>query len=188
MIAIWILSRRLREWRVDRNAFNYNAGMTSATDPDLYKRHRYPTEIVAPAVWIYFRFPLSYRDVEELLAAHGIHVTDETIRQWCRQLGQTNANQVRQWRSQPGDKWHPDEVFRKINGETWHIWRAVNQYGEVLDILVTSKHDKQAAKRSFRKLLKDCLPVAQCRQFCRFSGHNGRLAARRSRTGVCDCG
>ena len=130
--------------------------MTPSTDPALYKRHRYPTAIISHAVWLYFRFSLSYRDVEELLAARGIHVTYETVRQWCLKFGQTYANQLRRRRPQPGDKWHLDEVFLKINGEICYLWRAVDQYGNVLDILVTSKRDKQAAKRFFRKLLKGC--------------------------------
>jgi len=130
--------------------------MIPSPDPALYKRHRYPTEIIAHAVWLYFRFPLSYRDVEELLAARGISVTYETIRQWCLKFGQTYANQLRRRRPQPGDKWHLDEVFLKINGQIHYLWRAVDQYGTVLDILVTSKRDKQAAKRFFRKVLKGC--------------------------------
>jgi putative transposase len=126
-----------------------------ATDPALYKRHRYPTEIIAHAVWLYFRFSLSYRDVEELLAARGILVSYETVRQWGLKFGQTYANQLRRRRPQPGDKWHIDEVFLKINGATRYLWRAVDQYGNVLDILVTAKRDKHAAKRFFRKLLTD---------------------------------
>jgi putative transposase len=130
--------------------------MMPSTDPALYKRHRYPTEIIAHAVWLYFRFTLSYRDVEEILAARGILVSYETIRQWCRKFGQVYANQLRRRRPQPGDKWHLDEVFLKINGEIQYLWRAVDQFGNVLDILVTSKRDAQAAKRFFRKLLKGC--------------------------------
>jgi len=130
--------------------------MTPAPDPALYKRHRYPTEIIAHAVWLYFRFTLSYRDVEELLAARGIYVTYETIRQWCLKFGQLYANQLKRRRPQPGDKWHLDEVFLKINGRLHYLWRAVDQHGNVLDILVTSKRDKHAAKRFFRKLLKGC--------------------------------
>src|SRR5690242_7663402 len=129
--------------------------MTTAL-PACYKGHRYPTEIIAHAVWLYFRFTLSYRDVEELLAARGIHVTDETIRQWCLKFGQLYANQLKRRRPHPGDKWHLDEVFLKINGRTHYLWRAVDQYGNVLDILVTSKRDRHAAKRFFRKLLKGC--------------------------------
>lgn len=133
--------------------------MTPSTEPALYKRHRYPTEIIAHAVWLYFRFTLSYRDVEELLAARGILVSYETVRQWCRKFGQTYANQLRRRRPQPGDKWSLDEVFLKINGEICYLWRAVDQHGNVLNILVTSKRDKQAAKRFFRKLLKGCCYV-----------------------------
>jgi putative transposase len=129
--------------------------MTRSTDPALYKRHRYPTEIIAHAVWLYFRFSLSYRDVEELLAARGINVTYETVRRWCLNFGQTYANRLRR-RPQPGDKWHLDEVFLKINGKLHYLWRAVDQHGKVLDILVTAKRDKHAAKRFFRKLLKGC--------------------------------
>src|SRR5215203_4131362 len=121
-----------------------------------YQGHRFPAAIIAHAVWLYFRFSLRYRDVEELLAARGIQVTYETIRQWCRKFGQTYANRLRRRRPQPGDKWHLDEVFRKINGQTHYLWRAVDQHGNVLDILVTSKRDQQAAKRFFRKLLKGC--------------------------------
>src|SRR5215203_4988442 len=128
--------------------------MTPPTAPDLYKRHRYPTEIISHAVWLYFRFTLSYRDVEELLAARGIHVTYETIRQWCLKFGQTYANQLKRRRPQPGDKWHLDEVFLKINGVIQYLWRAVDQDGNVLDILVQPKRDRFAAIRFFRKLLR----------------------------------
>ena len=82
-----------------------------------YKGHRFPAEIIAHAVWLYFRFSLSYRDVEELLAARGVQVSYETVRQWCRKFGQLYANQLRRRRPQTGDKWHLDEVFLKINGQ-----------------------------------------------------------------------
>src|SRR4051794_10663587 len=82
--------------------------MLTTTDPALYKRHRYPTTIIAPAVWLYFRFSLSYRAVEELLAARGIQVSYETVRQWCRKFGQTDANHRRRRRPRTGDKWHLD--------------------------------------------------------------------------------
>jgi putative transposase len=130
--------------------------MTSSTDPALYKRHRLPTEIIAHTVWLYFRFSLSYRDVEELLAARGIVVSYETVRQSCLKFGQLYANQLRRRRAPTGDKWHLDEVFLKINGRLQYLSRAVDQYGNVLDILVTSKRDTQVAKRFFRKLLKGC--------------------------------
>ncbi len=119
-----------------------------------YKRHRFPPAIIGHAVWLYFRFALSYRDVEELLAERGIVVTYETIRQWCQKFGQQYANALRRRRPRPGDKWHLDEVFITINGVTRYRWRAVDQDGQVLDILVQSRRNKQAAKKFFRRLLK----------------------------------
>jgi len=119
-----------------------------------YKRHRFPPEIIAYAVWLYFRFALSYRDVEELLAERGVIVTYETIRQWCRKFGQQYANTVRRRRPQPGDKWHLDEAFVSINGTQHYLWRAVDQDGVVLDILVEPRRDAAAARKFFRKLLK----------------------------------
>jgi putative transposase len=124
-----------------------------APAPD-YKRHRFPPEVIAHAVWLYFRFALSYRDVEELLAERGVVLTDETVRQWCQKFGQTYANALRHRRPRPGDKWHLDEVFISINGEMHYLWRAVDQDGTVLDILVQSRRNKVAAKKFFRKLLK----------------------------------
>jgi len=119
-----------------------------------YKRHRFPPEIIGHAVWRYFRFALSYRDVEELLAERGVIVTYETARQWCRKFGQVYANGLRRRRPRPGDKWHLDEVFIQINGQQHYLWRAVDQDGNGLDILVQSRRNKQAAKKFFPKLLK----------------------------------
>ncbi len=119
-----------------------------------YTRHRFPPEIISHAVWLYFRFALSYRDVEELLAERGVILTYETVRQWCRKFGQQYANTLRRRRVRPGDKWHLDEVFISINGTTHYLWRAVDQHGVVLDILVQRRRDKRAAKRFFRRLLK----------------------------------
>jgi putative transposase len=130
--------------------------MTTSTPAHLYKRHRFPAEVIAHALWLYFRFSLSYRDVEELLAARGVIVTYETVRQWCLKFGQTYANDLRRRRARPGDKWHLDEVFIKINGKTHYLWRAVDQHGTVLDILVQSRRNKAAAKKFFRTLLKGC--------------------------------
>jgi putative transposase len=118
-----------------------------------YKRHRFPPELIAHAVWLYFRFALSYRDVEELLAERGVGVSYETIRQWCRKFGQSYANELRRRQPRPGDKWHLDEVFITINGQTHYLWRAVDQDGTVLDILVQRRRNKQAATKFFRKLL-----------------------------------
>ena len=125
----------------------------SATTPS-YTGYRFPQAIISHAVWLYFRFNLSYRDVEELLAERGITVTCETVRQWCKKFGQQFANQLRRRRAQPGDKWHADEVFLKINGKTQYLCQAVDQDGTVLDILVQSRRNKRAALKFFRKLLK----------------------------------
>jgi putative transposase len=122
--------------------------------PNPYKRHRFPAEIISHCVWLYFRFCLSYRDVEELMAERGIGLTYEAVRSWCRKFGQAYANALRRRRPRPGDKWHLDEVFLTIYGERHYLWRAVDQDGHVLDILVQRRRDKQAAKKFFRKLLK----------------------------------
>ncbi len=119
-----------------------------------YKGYRYPIEVIGHAVWLYHRFALSLRDVEELMVARGVVVTYETIRSWCARFGPDYANQLRRRRPGPGDKWHLDEVFVKINGTTHYLWRAVDQHGDVLDILVQSRRNAVAAKRFFRKLLK----------------------------------
>ena len=129
--------------------------MTSAV-ANSYKHHRFPGEIISHAVWWYFRFPLSHRAVEELLCVRGIIVSYEAIRKWCRKVGQADANALRRRRPRPGDKWHLDEVFITINKERHYLWRAVDQDGNVLDILVQSRRKKQAAKKFFRKLLKGC--------------------------------
>ena len=120
----------------------------------LYKRHRFPGEVISHAVWLYYRFLLSYRDVEELLAERGVPVTYETIRRWCRKFGQTFADGLRRRRPRPGDKWHLDEVFIRIQGVQHYLWRAVDQHGVVLDILVQERRDAKAAKRFFKRLLK----------------------------------
>ncbi len=130
--------------------------MTIPATAPSYKGFRFPQEIISHAVWLYFRFSLSYRDVEELLAERGIVVTYETVRQWCLKFGQQYANQLQRRRPNPGDQWHLDEVFLKINGKTQYLWRAVDQDGNVLDILVQSRRNKAAAKKFFRKLLAGC--------------------------------
>ena len=124
------------------------------TYTNLYKRHRFPAEIISHCVWLYFRFCLSYRDVEELMAERGVILTYEAVRYWCRKFGQAYANQLRRRRPRPGDKWHLDEVFLTIHGEQHYLWRAVDQEGNILDILVQRRRDKKAAKKFFRKLLK----------------------------------
>jgi putative transposase len=119
-----------------------------------YKGHRYPVEVISHCVWLYFRFPLSFREVEELMLERGVIVSYETIRRWCVKFGQRYANSLRRRRPRPGDKWHLDEVFIKINGEQKYFWRAVDQAGMVLDILVQNRRDKTAARRFFRRLVK----------------------------------
>ncbi|MEW2491633.1 IS6 family transposase [Streptomyces sp. NPDC048411] len=123
-----------------------------------YKGHRYPVEVISHCVWLYFRFPLSYREVEELMLQRGVIVSCETVRRWCAKFGQAYADGLRRRRPRPGDKWHLDEVFIKINGKRQYLWRAVDQDGTVLDILVQSKRDAKAAKRFMAKLMKK-----QCR-------------------------
>ena len=119
-----------------------------------YKRHRFPPAIISHAVGLYFRFALSYRDVEELLAERGVLVSYETIRRWCRKFGQAYANALRRRRPRLGDKWHLDEVVISINGVQHYLWRAVDQDGNVLDILVQARRDERAAAKFLRKLLK----------------------------------
>jgi putative transposase len=121
--------------------------MPPFTSTNAYKHHRFPAEIISHGVWLYFRFCLSSPDVEELLFARGVMVTYEAIRKWCQKFGQAYANQLRRRCPQQGDKWHLDEVFLPIRGERHYLWRAVDQDGRVLDILVQRRRDKQAAKK-----------------------------------------
>jgi len=131
--------------------------MTTPVCPS-YAGYRFPAEDISHAVWLYFRFPLGLRMVEEMLAARGIIVSHESVRQWALKFGQDFANQIRQRLPCAGDKWHLDEVALKIAGQKHWLWRAVDQDGIVLDVLVQSRRDKSAAKRLLRKLLK-----RQCR-------------------------
>ena len=125
-----------------------------ARDP-LYRRHRFPAEIIAHAVWLYFRFPLSLRMVEDMLAARGIIVTHQTIRTWAEKFGRHFANEIRRRSAgRLGDKWHLDEVVVSIAGTKHWLWRAVDQDGFVLDVLVQSRRNAKAARRLMRKLLK----------------------------------
>jgi putative transposase len=127
--------------------------MKNARHP-RYARHRFPAEVISYAIWLYFRFPLSLRMVEEMLAARGILVSHETVRRWATKFGQTFANKIRKRLPTAGDKWHLDEVVITIAGEKHWLWRAVDQHGIVLDILVQSRRNAKAAKRLLRKLLK----------------------------------
>ena len=121
--------------------------MTTPTFPS-YAGHRFPAEVISHAVWLYFRFPLSLRMVEEMLAARGIIVSHKTIRQSALKFGQNSPTRRRL--PCAGDKWHLDEVAIKIAGKKHWVWRAVDQEGIVLDILVQSRRDKWAAKRPLR--------------------------------------
>ncbi|MFE2698488.1 IS6 family transposase [Streptomyces mirabilis] len=119
-----------------------------------YKGHRYPVEVISHGVWLYHRFPLSFREVEELMLERGVTVSYETVRRWCVKFGQQHANALRRRQPRPGDKWHLDEVFIKVNGKQKYLWRAVDQEGNVLDVLVQNRRDKAAARRFFRRLMK----------------------------------
>jgi len=123
--------------------------------PDPQYRHRFPAEIISHAVWLYHVFSLSLRDVELLLAERYVVVSYETVRRWCKKFGESFANRLCRRRPRPGDKWHLDEVFIRIQGEQHYLWRAVDQDGVALDILVQPRRDAKAAKRFFRRLLKD---------------------------------
>jgi putative transposase len=119
-----------------------------------YHRHRFPAEIISHAVWLYHRFCLSFRDTEDLLAQRGITVSYETIRQWCRRFGPAYARILRRRQGRLGDTWHLDELFVNIQGCQQYLWRAVDQDGDVIDILLQPRRDRRAAERFFRKLLK----------------------------------
>src|SRR5882757_5776799 len=120
----------------------------------LYRRHRFPAEIISHAVWLYHLFSLSLRDIELILAERGILVTRESVRNWCHKFGAEYARRLHRRGPRPGDRWHLDEVFVRINGVLHYLWRAVDQNGVVLDILVQGRRDGEAAKRFFLRLLK----------------------------------
>ncbi len=141
----------LSGWR-GRVAHGKLVGMS--TTPDPYRGFRFPAEIISEAVWLYHGFSLSLREVELILAARGVEVSDETIREWGLHFGREFANTLRRRRPRPGDKWLLDEVFIRICGNQHYLWRAIDQNGVALDIPVQSRRNKKAAKRFFRKLLK----------------------------------
>ncbi len=122
--------------------------------PDQHHRHRFPAEFISHVVRLYPVFSLSLRDVELILAERGVVVSYESIRRWCRKFGQSFATRLRRRRPRPGDKWFLDEVFIRIRGKQHYLWRAVDQDGVVLDILVQSRRNAKAAKRFFKKLLR----------------------------------
>jgi putative transposase len=119
-----------------------------------YRRHRFPPPIIQHAIWLYLRFTLSYRDVEELLAERGLEISYETVRRWVLKFGPGFARRLRRSRPRPSDRWHLDEMVVRIAGERMYLWRAVDHEGEVLDMLVQRRRDKRAALRLMRKLLR----------------------------------
>src|SRR5437763_3873236 len=119
-----------------------------------YRRHRFPPVVIQHAVWLYLRFTLSYRDVEDLLAERGVDVSYETVRSWGLKFGPVIARRLRRRRPRPSDRWHLDEMVVRIAGKRMYLWRAVDHEGEVLDMLVQSRRDSRAAMRLMRKLLR----------------------------------
>ena len=122
---------------------------------NTYKRHRFPPDIISYAVWLYYRFNLSHRDIEDLLAERGIIVTRESIRLWCIKFGALYARRLKRKHRGYGDTFYIDEVFIKINGKQHYLWRAVDQDGEVVDVYLQAKRDGAAAKRFFKRLLRN---------------------------------
>jgi putative transposase len=121
---------------------------------NTYRRHRFPPEIISDAVWLYYRFNLSHRDVEDLLAERGIVVTRDSIRLWCIKFGAIYARRLRRKHRGYGDTFHIDEVFIRINGKQHNLRRAVDQDGDVVDAYLQAKRDRIAAKRFFKRLLR----------------------------------
>ena len=122
--------------------------------PLSYSGYRFPRDIIQRAVWMYLRFTLSFRDVEELLAERGIVVTYESIRRWVLTFGPAIARTLRARRPKPHGRWHLDEMFVRVGGKQMYLWRAVDAEGEVLDVLIQAKRDRRAAQKIMRKLLK----------------------------------
>ena len=141
--------------------------------PVSFKRHRFPPDVIRHAVWLYFRFTLSFRDVEEMLAERGIDTSYETIRCWTLKFGRVFAQNLRRSHPRPTGRWHLDEMVVKINGRRMWLWRAVDDEGEVLDKLVQKRRNAVAAERLLRKLLR--------RQGAPRNDHDGqaRLVSRR---------
>ena len=123
-------------------------------DAPSYRGYRFPPEIISHAVWLYHRFRVSFRDVENMLAERGVTVSYEAIRLWCIKFGPEYARRLKRRQGRLGDAWHLDEVFVTIQGKRQYLWRAVDQDGDVIDILIQPRRDRKPAKRFFRKLLK----------------------------------
>ena len=121
---------------------------------NIYKRHRFPSEIIQHAVWLYHRFNLSHRDIEDLLHERGVDVSYEAIRLWCNKFGPEYAKRLKKKRNGFGDTFYIDEVFVKINGVQHYLWRAVDQDGDVIDVYLQKRRDSKTAKRFFKRLLR----------------------------------
>ena len=124
------------------------------TQTPSYRGFRFPSEIISHTVWLYHRFGLSFREVEELLAERGITVTYESVRQWCQKFGPSYARKLKKRQGRLGGTWHIDEMFVTIQGEQQYLWRAVDRGGNVIDILMQRRRNRQAAERFFRRHLK----------------------------------
>ena len=119
-----------------------------------YSRHQFPSAVTHRSVWLYFRFPLSFRDVEEMMAERGVEVSYETVRRWVLKFGPAFAAYIRSNRPRPSARWHLDEDCVRIGGKRTYLWRAVDDEGEVLEILAQSRRNKRAALKLMRKILK----------------------------------
>src|SRR3984957_18484933 len=119
-----------------------------------YRRHRFPADVIRHAVWLYLRFTLSFRGVEDLLAERGLELSYETVRRWVLKFGPLFAKELRRRRHRPTSQWHLDEMAVLIGGRQFWLWRAVDDEGEILDLLVQRRRDAKAAARLMRKLLK----------------------------------
>jgi putative transposase len=145
---------RLRRCQVDLSVAQDGAMKKTKS---LYHGHRFPASVISCAVRWYFRFQLSLRDIEELLFGRGVIVTDETIRCWCDKFGAGVARRVKAARRKPGSTWHLDEMFVTLRGQPYLLWRAVDEHGTELDILLQKRRDKAAAKRFFKRVLRSNL-------------------------------
>ena len=161
----------------------YPSRMTTRRDP-LYAGYRYPAELISYAVWLHFRFPLSLRMVEEMLAARGISVTYETIRRWSLKFGREFANRIQRRAPRRGDKWHLDEVVISIAGKKHWLWRAVDQAGVVLDVLVQQPPRQEGSQTPVAQTAEEagtctaCFDHRQAEKLCR--GQAGDHARRRA--------
>jgi putative transposase len=146
-------ARALSRWGPLAGTEELSQDSDMTPEPAAYFGYRFPTEVIRHAVWLYHLFSLSFRDVELILAERGVVVSYESIRRWCIRFGTDFATRLRKRRPKPGDTWYMDEVYLRINGELFYLWRAVDQYGVVLDILVQKRRNGTAAKRFFKRLL-----------------------------------